>query len=111
MCAKCNLQLGEHFIDNQAQNEAPSSHSIHQQCHHFNKQVQSDSANDAQSDFPFQEFNSKELINLQNSLRNEHSAGAQNLINVQNLITTSDNEISLINESFVSHYCTLPTNF
>jgi hypothetical protein len=97
MCAKCKLQLGEHLNQNQAQNEAPSSHSIHQQCHHFYQQAQSDSANDAQSDFPFQEFNSKELINLQNALRNEHSAGMQNLINAQKLINTTDNEISLIN--------------
>jgi hypothetical protein len=81
MCAKCKLQLGEYLIDNQAQNQAPSSNSIHQQCHHFNKQAQSDSANDAQSDFPFQEFNSKELINLQNALKNEHSAATQDLIN------------------------------
>ncbi len=42
MCAKCKLQLGEHLLDNQAQNEAPSSHSIHQQCHHFNQQAQND---------------------------------------------------------------------
>jgi hypothetical protein len=98
MCAKCKLQLGEHLIDNQAQHEATSSHSIHQQCHHFNQQAQNDSANDAQSDFPFQELNSKELIKLQNALRNEHSTAAQNLINAQKLITTSGNEISLINE-------------
>jgi len=87
-------------MDNQAQNEAPSSHSIHQQCHHFNQQVPSYNSKDAQSDFPFQEFNSKELIEIQNALRNEHSAAAQNLINAQNLITTSANEISLINEKF-----------
>jgi hypothetical protein len=35
---------------------------------------------------------------LQNALRNEHLAGAQNLINMQKLINTTDNEISLINE-------------
>ncbi len=98
MCAKCKLQLGEHLMDNQAQNKAPSSNSIHQQCHHFNQQAQNDNTNDTQSDFPFQEFNSKELINLQNALRNEHSAGAQNLINAQKLINTTENEISLINE-------------
>jgi hypothetical protein len=97
MCAKCKLQLGEHLIDNQAQNEQPSSHGIHQQCHHFNQQAHSDSANDANSDFPFQELNSKELINLQNALKREHSAGVQNLINAQKLINTTDNEISLIN--------------
>ena len=98
MCAKCKLQLGEHLMDNQAQNEAPSSNSIHQQCHHFNQQAQNDSTNDTQSDFPFQEFNSNELINLQKALRNEHSASAQNLINAKKLINTTDNEISLFNE-------------
>jgi hypothetical protein len=98
MCAKRKLQLSEHLLDNQAQNDAPSSHGIHQQCHHFNQQAHSDSENDAQSDFPFQELTSNELINLQNALRKEHSAGAQNLINAQKLINTTDNEISLINE-------------
>jgi hypothetical protein len=78
MCAKCKLQLGEHLLDNQAQNDAPTSNSIHQQCHHFNQKAQSDSDNDAQCDFPFQEFNSKELIKIQNALKNENSAGAQN---------------------------------
>jgi hypothetical protein len=63
--------------------------------------VQKDSANDAQSDFPFQELNSKELIKLRGALRNKHSTAAHNLINAQKLITTSDNEISL---------CTLQTN-
>jgi hypothetical protein len=96
MCAKCKLQLGEHLLDNQ--NEAPTSNSIHQQCHHFNPEAHSDSDNDAQCDFPFQEFNSKELIQLQNMLRNEHLAGTHNLINSQNLINTTDYEISLINE-------------
>ncbi len=69
MCAKCKLQLGENLIDNQAHNDATSSHSIRQQCHHFNQQVQKNSANDAQIDFPFQELNSKELIKLQDALR------------------------------------------
>jgi hypothetical protein len=36
MCAKCKLQLGQHLADNQAQNDAQASNSIHQQCHHFN---------------------------------------------------------------------------
>jgi len=73
--SKCNLQLGEHLMDNQAQNEAPSSNSIHQQCHHFNQQAQNDN-------FPFQEFNSKELIKLQNALRNEHSDGSHQNIRI-----------------------------
>jgi hypothetical protein len=97
MYAKCKLQLGEHLMDNQVQNDAPSSNSIHQQCHHFNQQAQTNNKSDTQSDFPFQEFSSKELINLQNALRNEHLADAQNLINAQKLINTTDNEISLIN--------------
>jgi hypothetical protein len=77
MCAKCKLQLGEHLIDNQA-----ASNSIHQQCHDFSK---SDKVPIAKSDakvftdnFPFQEFNSHELIKKQNDLRD-----AQNLINAQ----------------------------
>jgi hypothetical protein len=37
MCAKCKLQLGQHLADNQVQNDAPTSSSIHQQCHHFNQ--------------------------------------------------------------------------
>jgi hypothetical protein len=97
MCAKCKLQLGEHLLDNQA-----TSNSIHQQCHDF---LDNDEIPIPKSDakvfldnFPFQEFNSKELINLQNVLRNEHLAGAQNLINAQKLINTTDDEISLINE-------------
>jgi len=45
---------------------------------------------------------------LQNALRNEHLAGAQNLINMQKLINTTDNEISLINEKLREP---LPTNF
>ncbi len=48
--------------------------------------------------FPFQDFNSQELIKLQNTLKNEHSARAQNLINGEKLISTTDDEISLINE-------------
>jgi hypothetical protein len=54
VCSKCKLQLGQHIVDNQAQNEAPASNSVHQQCHHFNQ-------NDKSSEkdiFPFQEFNS-----------------------------------------------------
>jgi hypothetical protein len=49
--------------------------------------------------FPFQEFNSQELIKLQDALRNEHLAREQNLINAQKLINTPEaDEISLINE-------------
>jgi hypothetical protein len=102
MCAKCKLQLGEHLLDNQA-----TSYSIHQQCHDFSN---SDKIPIAKSNskvfidnFPFQELNSKELIEKQNKLRN-----AQNLINSkdeahafnQNLINdeiNSDGEIFLIN--------------
>jgi hypothetical protein len=68
MCAKCKLQLGRCIADNQAQNAAPASSSIHQQCNHFNK-----SDNSSEKDaFPFQDFNSKELINIQNLLRNSN---------------------------------------
>ncbi len=49
VCSKCKLQLGQHIVDNQAQNEAPASNSVHQQCHHFN-QIDQSSEKDA---FPF----------------------------------------------------------
>jgi hypothetical protein len=104
VCAKCKLQLGQRIVDNQAQNAAPASNSIHQQCNHFNKP-----GNYSEKDaFPFQNFNSQELIDIQNSLCN-----ANNLINVRksdssdqvnqhhnsdDLINTMDNEIFLIND-------------
>ncbi len=75
MCAKCKLQLGQHLADNQAQNAASASNSIHQQCQNFH-QADNFSEKDA---FPFQHFNSQELINVQNLLRNKN-----NLINAQN---------------------------
>ena len=95
MCAKCKLQLGEHLIDNQN-----ASNSIHQQCHDF---LDNDKIPVPKSDaevfidnFPFQEFNSQELIKLQNTLKNEHLAREQNLINAQKLINSPDaDEISL----------------
>ncbi len=68
MCAKWKLQLGQHLANNQVQNAAPASNSVHQ--------------NDISSEkhsFTFQHFNSQELINVQNSLRNKN-----NLINEQN---------------------------
>ncbi len=101
MFAKCKLQLGEHLNDNQA-----ASNSIHQQCHDFSK---SDKVPIAKSDakvftdnFPFQEFNSQELIKNQNDL-----CDAQNLINAQenarvfnqNDKIKSDGEIFLISET------------
>jgi hypothetical protein len=99
VCAKCKLQLGQHIVDNQAQNEAPASNSIHQQCHHFDQKCES-SEKDA---FPFQELNSKELIDIQNSLRNSnnvinaHNSDSSDKINQEqmgeNLIDTMDNEI------------------
>jgi hypothetical protein len=68
MCAKCKLQLGEHLIDNQTAN---TSSSIHQQCHDFqqNANLTNSDAADFSDNFPFQELNSKELINKQNELR------------------------------------------
>jgi hypothetical protein len=62
MCVKCNLQFGQHIADNQMQNDAPASSSIHQQCNHFD-QTDNSSETDA---FPFQELNSNEIINVQN---------------------------------------------
>jgi len=42
--------------------------SFGRQCQHFN----SDSKHDSSNPFPFQELNSKELINLQNALREQN---------------------------------------
>jgi hypothetical protein len=105
MCSKCKLHLGEYLIDNQTPN---ASNSIHQQCHDFQ---QSDNMPNSDSEnfldkFPFQELNSKELIEKQKELRK-----AQNLINNadnahvfnQNLISDSDikyeGDIFVINEA------------
>ncbi len=101
MRAKCKLQLGQHIVNNQAQNEAPDLNSIHQQCHHFNK-TEYCSDKDA---FPFQDFISKELFNIQNSLHNPNNlinmrkseSGEQfnHKHNSENLIKIMDNEIFL----------------
>jgi hypothetical protein len=102
MCAKCKLQLGEHLLDNQA-----ASNSIHQQCHDFsnNDEIPKSDAKVFIDNFPFQELNSKELIEKQNELREarilintKEEAGAfnQNLINDE---INSDGEIFLINEA------------
>jgi hypothetical protein len=100
MCTKCKLQFGQHLADNQAQNDAPASSSIHQQCHHFN-QNSNTSENSDKDAFPFQEFNSKELIMIQNALREKNNLinakNEQSVTNNQNLIN-ADNEINLINE-------------
>jgi hypothetical protein len=98
-CTKCKLQLGQHIVNNQAQNEDPASNSIHQQCHHFN-QTNNTTEKDA---FPFQEFNSKELINIQNLLRNSN-----NLINARKSDTSdqfyqnhaSENSINTMDNEF-----------
>jgi hypothetical protein len=112
--AKCKVQLGQHIVANQAQNNAPASNNIHQQCNHFNK---SDNCSDKDA-FPFQNFNSKELINIQNTQRNsnnlintDNSASGEQFNqrhNSENLINTMDNEIM---KSCACHCCTLPTNF
>jgi hypothetical protein len=64
MCAKCKLQLGEHLLDNQAAN---TSSSIHQQCHDFSKNddLPKSDAKNFIDNFPFQELNSKKLIEKQ----------------------------------------------
>jgi hypothetical protein len=49
------------------QNDVQPSNSIYQQCHHFNQDQRSSEKSDKDA-FPFQEFNSKELINIQNAL-------------------------------------------
>jgi hypothetical protein len=32
VCAKCKLQLGQHIVDNEAQNDAATSNCVQQQC-------------------------------------------------------------------------------
>ena len=106
VCAKCKSQIGQHLIDNQAQNDAPVSNSIHQQCHDF---PNDDSVNEKDADAsPFSDLCSKELIELQNVLRqsqnaiNKPTCTSSNKINQidtkENLINTMDNELFLINE-------------
>jgi hypothetical protein len=83
VCAKCKLQLGQHLIDNQAQNDttnaqiSTSSCSINCQCHNFEDNTTTDSTDAHKFDF----FSSKELINLQNEL---HAQNNQNLIKAHN---------------------------
>jgi hypothetical protein len=82
MCAKCKLQLGEHLINHQADNSANNidiskEASLGKQCHHFTNELTPDSIDN----FPFQELNLIELINLQNALC-ENNKDAQNLIKV-----------------------------
>ncbi len=80
-CAKCNLSQNADTSFNEQKNNVhpktetpelnPVSNSIHQQCHDFSK---NDKIPFAKSDaevftdnFPFQEFNSKELIKRKRS--------------------------------------------
>jgi hypothetical protein len=80
MCAKCKFQLGEHLISHQAENSSDNidideNVSYSRQCQHFHSDLMQDLINP----FPFQELNSKELINLQNALH-EKNKDTQNLI-------------------------------
>jgi hypothetical protein len=101
MCAKCKLQLGEHLADNQVQNDPPTSSSIHQKCHHVNQNSNSSEISDTDA-FPFQKFNSKELIIIQNTLHEKdnliNAKNEQSVTDNQNLVK-ADNEINLINET------------
>ncbi len=67
MCAKCKLQLSQHLADNQAQNDAPVSSGIHQQCNHFNQKSDSSEFSDKDA-FPLENLNSNKLINVKNAL-------------------------------------------
>jgi hypothetical protein len=70
MCTKCKLQLGEHLIDNQTAN---ASSSIHQQCHDFQQYENLPNSNNENfsDNFPFQELNSKELIEKKRNAPNK----------------------------------------
>jgi len=104
MCAKCKLQLGEHLIDNQMAN---TSISIHQQCHDFthNVNLPTSDATNFSDNFPFQELNSKELINKQQELRqtnnlikNADEARAFNQNSICESEIKNEGDIFLINE-------------
>jgi hypothetical protein len=104
MCAKCKLQLGEHLIDNQTAN---TSSSIHQQCYDFqqNDNLPKSDATNFSDNFPFQELNSKELINIQNELRqtnnlikNIDEACAFNQNSISDSVIKNEGDIFLINE-------------
>jgi len=109
MYAKCKLQLGEHLINHQNDNTANNidiseNQSLGKQCHDF----QSDAEPNSIHSFPFQEFNSKELIELQNALREKDTNG-QNIIKSDALKPSY--EIFLNYNGLCNHYYTLPTNF
>ena len=94
-CAKCKNHLDEHLINQPAENSAnkiSDNASYGRQCQHFN----SDSTQDLINPFPFQELNSKELINLQKALR-ENNKDAQTLI--ESDAHKPSNEIFLIDNS------------
>jgi hypothetical protein len=94
-CAKCKNHLDEHLINHPAENSAnkiSDNASYGRQCQHFN----SDSTQDLINPFPFQELNSKELINLQKALR-ENNKDAQTLI--ESDAHKPSNEIFLIDNS------------
>jgi hypothetical protein len=102
--SKCKLQLGEHLIDNQTAN---TSSSIHQQCHEFQQNVNlpNSDATNFSDNFPFQELNSKELINKQNKLRqtnnlikNAEEARAFNQNSISDSDIKNEGDIFLINE-------------
>jgi len=80
MCAKCKLQLVEHWNNHQADNTANkiniSEHlSIKKQCHDYN----SDAVPNSIDIFPFQDFNSCKLIKEQDAVHDKKE-DAQNLI-------------------------------
>jgi hypothetical protein len=109
MCAKCKLQLGEHLINHQNTNSAnkidiSEQLSLNKQCHHFQSEVTPVLINN----FPFQEFNSQEFIELQNAIR-ENTKDAENLLKSDAL--KPSNEIFKLTMACANHYCTLQTNF
>jgi hypothetical protein len=84
-CAKCKLKLGEHLLDHQVQHSAnkidtSSDNAIHKQCYNY-KSAQTNNFNDK---CKFNDFTTKDLSQLQNSLcANQNSD--------KNLISAKDN--------------------
>ncbi len=100
MCTRCKLQFGEHLIEQNAQNAANLINAAN------------DSLQNLISKQFFDEATSKDLLHVQNLIRDAREASAnlisaqpnsENLIsmskNTENLINTQSDEIFLINES------------
>jgi DNA repair ATPase RecN len=111
-CAKCKLKLGEHLLDHQAQHSAHTIDSKSDQAHHkqcFNYK----GANYKSDSTEFNQFNSTDLLKLQQALRAKNSENY--LINksetTEALNFNQFDEIFQLTMACVCHSLQLPTNF